>query len=234
MLLQLSVGVVAAAWAVYVSYGGCWAGCGGERGVDGGRVDMIMAVIVVVIMPMMVATKVTARGISTVLRFKGFAHLRHRQVHGAQHVGQHMVRLNLQVVRLEFNGHMPVAQVVGGADQIKRRAMVGAMGDFQHSLRCGPDLDQRTVMGHQHIAPARHCATRQKDAELSTSGIRRFKAALLTHIPVQFNRAGAFEQGCSQALALGDEFGDVEHRLQLFWACPSDTGEVDQQGAEYQ
>jgi hypothetical protein len=40
-------------------------------------------------------------------------------VHGAQHVGQHMVGLDFQVVGLQLDGHMAVAQVVSGAGQVK-------------------------------------------------------------------------------------------------------------------
>lgn len=74
--------------------------------------------------------------IRTALGLKGFGHFNHRHVHGAQHVGQHMVGLDLQVVGLQLDGHMPVAQVVGGTGQVKGRAMLGAGGDAQHGLWC--------------------------------------------------------------------------------------------------
>jgi hypothetical protein len=75
-----------------------------------------------------------AGGVGAVLGFKGLLHGLHDQVHGAQHVGQHVVGFNLQVVGLELDGHMAVAQVVGGADQVIRRAMGLAVGDAQHLL----------------------------------------------------------------------------------------------------
>jgi hypothetical protein len=68
---------------------------------------------------------------------RGLVGLVHDQVHGAQHVGQHMVGLDLQVVGLELDRHMAVAQVVGGARQVKRRAVLRAVGDHQHRLRRG-------------------------------------------------------------------------------------------------
>jgi hypothetical protein len=40
------------------------------------------------------------------------------EMHTPQHVGQHMVGLDLEVIGFELDGHMPVAQVVGGAHQI--------------------------------------------------------------------------------------------------------------------
>ena len=39
----------------------------------------------------------------------------HGHVQAAQHVGQHVVGFDLQVIGLQLDGHMAVAQVVGGA-----------------------------------------------------------------------------------------------------------------------
>lgn len=172
---------------------------------------MVVAVIVVVFMPVVVATKMAAGGVGAVFGFKRLTHLGHDQVHGAQHVGQHMVGLNLEVVGFELNRHMPVAKVVGRADQVKRRAVVRAMGDLEHGLRCCPDLDQGTVMRHQHVTTARDRATRQKYAQLAPGGVGRIKTAFLAHVPVQLDSAGPFEQHRCQTGALGDEFGDVDH-----------------------
>ena len=61
----------------------------------------------------------TVVAIRTAFRLKRFGNLHHGHVHGPKHVSQHMVRLDFQVVRLEFDGHMAVAQVVGGAGQVK-------------------------------------------------------------------------------------------------------------------
>jgi len=58
--------------------------------------------------------------VRTTFRLKGFMHRHHGHVHGAQHVSQHMVWLNFQMVGLQFNGHMTIAQVVSRTDQIKR------------------------------------------------------------------------------------------------------------------
>lgn len=107
--------VVAAAGAMHVRRGG----------VSRWRVMVVMAVIVV--MAVVVPAKVPTGGIGAVFRFKRFIHLGHDQVHGAQHVDQHMVGLDLQVIGLELNRHMAVAQVVGDADQVKRRAVVGVI-----------------------------------------------------------------------------------------------------------
>jgi hypothetical protein len=108
------------------------------------RWAMAMIVVCMVVMPMLVfmVMPTPMLAISTVFGLKAFMHLIHDEVHGTQHVGQHMVRLNLQVIGLQLNGHMAVAQVVGGAGQIKRRAVRCAMGDAQHRLWRGQHFEQ--------------------------------------------------------------------------------------------
>ena len=133
------------------------------------------------------------------------------QVHGAQHIGQHMVGLDLEVVAPEFDLHMPVAEVVGSARQIKGAAVLGARGDAQHRLRCGDHADERAVGGDQHITAA-HCgAARQKHAQAAALGVGGVKAAFLAHVPVELDGGGTFDQHGCETRALGDEFGDLQH-----------------------
>ena len=61
------------------------------------QVFMGMRMPVVVAMVMVAAPMLT---ISTVLWFKAVLHFMHDQMHGAQHIGQHMVGLNFQMVGL--------------------------------------------------------------------------------------------------------------------------------------
>ena len=140
--------VVAAARAVDMR-----CGCDGD-GVARGRymagvarvtIAVCMAVIVAV---SMTAVGVAAAGVRAVFRLKRFVDRMHDQVHGAQHLGQHVVGFDLEVVGLELNRHMPVAQVVRRADQVVGRAVVYAMGDLEHGLRCCDDPHQRTVVSH--------------------------------------------------------------------------------------
>ncbi len=75
-------------------------------------------------MPVVVAMCVTTRSVGAALRFKRGGLLCHRQVHGAQHVGQHVVGFNFEVVRLQFDLNVPVAQVIGRTGQVKGAAML--------------------------------------------------------------------------------------------------------------
>src|SRR5690606_15088925 len=85
----------------------------------GMRVVMVMAVVVTVTM-----VRVPAIAVGTGLGLEGLLHLGDGQVHGAQHVGQHVVGLDLEVVGPEFDRHVAVAEVVGGAHEIEAAAVV--------------------------------------------------------------------------------------------------------------
>ena len=175
---------------------------------------VVMSMCIAMTMVMVVTTPMLA--ISTVFWLKTFTHLVDDEVHGAKHLGQHMVGFNFQVIGLQFDGHMAVAQVVGGAGEVKRRAVRCAMGDAQHRLRRGHHLEQRTVFAHQHIATAHHLAALQKHTHLATRAVGGFKAAFLPHIPVQRDGRSAFEEHWGQALALSDEFGEMDHGVQWY------------------
>ena len=110
---------VSAAWAVHV--------LGGGGVCVGGSVFMVMAAVIV---PM-----AAVGGVGTVFGLERFVHLGHDQVHAVQHLGQHVVGFDLQVVGLQLDGHVAVAQVVGRADQVERCAVRTAVGDAQHRLR---------------------------------------------------------------------------------------------------
>ena len=83
---------------------------------------MVMVMVMVMLVPIVMCMPVPMplRRIGTTLGFERQCVLAHDQVHHAQHVGQHMVGFNLQVVGFEFDRHMAVAQVVGGAGQVER------------------------------------------------------------------------------------------------------------------
>ena len=123
-----------------------------------------------------------------------------------------MVGFDLEVVGLQLNRHMAVAQVVGGAGQVKGRSVFSARGNAQHVLRRGQHPHQRAVFGHQHITTAHHSATRQKHTELTPRAVGRIKATFLAGVPVEGDGAGALHQHAGQATALGHEFGAEDHQ----------------------
>ncbi len=78
---------------------------------------------------------VTVCAVEISFRLKRFIDGFNRQVHGAQHVGQHRIRLYFQVVGVRFNRHMAMAQRVGGTRQVERRTMRRAGRDARLAVR---------------------------------------------------------------------------------------------------
>jgi len=185
-----------------------------------GRVLVAMVVVVVVavvrmvmVVPMPVVVPAVI-AIGTRLGFERFVHRVHDQVHAAQHVGQHMVGLDLQVIGLELDRHVAVAQVVGGPHQVEGTAVAAAGGDAQHGLGGRDHAHQRAILGHQHVAAAHRGAAGQEHAQVAPTRVGGIESAFLAHVPVQFKGVGALEQHGRQALATGDDFGDLQHGRQ--------------------
>ena len=138
--------------------------------------------------------------VSARLGFEGCGFFADDQVHRAQHLGQHMVRLELQAVGLHLQLHMAVAQVVGGAHQVQRAAVAAAVAHHQQRLRCGVDADQRAILGHQHVATPHDMAARQEDPQHTAGGIGGVEAALLARVPEQVHAGRTLEQHGSLSL----------------------------------
>ena len=85
------------------------------------RMIVGMIVCMVVCMPMM-PLGMPYRRVGPALGLEGAALFVHDQVHGTQHVGQHVVGFELQVVGLQFQRHMAVGQVVSRTQQVTWRA----------------------------------------------------------------------------------------------------------------
>ena len=90
----------------------------------------------------------------------------------AQHVGQHRVGLDLQVVGLQFDRHMAVAQVVGGAHQVEGRAVCGQWRTS--STGCGAAITRTSEPSSATSTspPRTHAAARQEDAERAAGASR--------------------------------------------------------------
>ena len=82
-----------------------------------------------------VAVRRVRRCIGAALGLEGFQGLGDDQMLGPQHVGQHMVGLELEVVGFELKRDMAVAQVVGRSQQVEGAAVLGTGAHHQHRLR---------------------------------------------------------------------------------------------------
>jgi hypothetical protein len=179
------------------------------------RVRMVMTMIVgmtmAVTMTMSGRMGMPTRAVRATFGLEAAVLFAHRQVHGAQHVGQHVIGFNLQVVGLEFDLHMAVTQVVGRTHQVEGRAMRGAWRDDQHRLGRRHHADHGAVFGHQHVTAAHGGAAGQEDTQGAALAVGGVEAAFLTHIPVEFDGGSTLEQHRGQTLALREEFVDGQH-----------------------
>ncbi len=167
--------------------------------------------VVVVVASAVLVCGVTAGRVRAGFGLERFVRFADDQVHLAQHVGQHVVGFELQVIGRELQRHMPVAEVVGRAQQVERRAVLRAMAHHQHRLRRGEHTHQRAVVTDQHVAAAHRRAARQEHAERAAARIGRVEAALLAHVPVEHDARGAFQQHRRETARLRDELVDGQH-----------------------
>lgn len=152
--------------------------------------------------------------VGTAFRLERQPFLADDQVHAAHQRGEHGIGFELEMVRLQLHRDMPVAQMVGGAQQIARRAVVRARAHYQHRLRGGLHADQRAVVGHQHVSAAHDAAARQEHAKRAAQAVAGVEAALAARVPVKLDRRSAFQQCAGKTPALRDELVDGDHGVQ--------------------
>ena len=140
------------------------------------------------------------RPVSATFRLEGFFHSVHDEVHRPQHLSQHGIGFNFEVIGFEFYGHMSITQVIRRTSEVKRRTMRSTRRNAQQGLRCGHYFDQAAIVCHQHITAAHHMAALQKYRQHTTTGIFGLKATLLTNVPIQRHCWCAFDQSLCQAL----------------------------------
>lgn len=174
-------------------------------------VAFMRMVVIVAVVSMMVMTVPGAFAVGTGLRLESRLRFGHDQVLPAQHVGEHGVGLELQEVGLQFQRHVPVAEVICRTQQVEGRAMLGAVAHLQHRLGQRDDPQQRTVLGHQHITAAQCGSAWQHHANLAPGRIDRGEAALAAGVPVEFEQGGSLDEHGGEAGTAGNAFGGVNH-----------------------
>jgi hypothetical protein len=177
------------------------------------RTRLGMSVIVAVIVRVVMSRVRRGGNVSAALRLERFLRFGHRQVHLTQQVGEHVVGLEFQMVRLQFQGYMAVAEVVRRANEVECRSVAGAGRDDEHRLwRCMHD-HERAVLGHEHIATSHHTAAGQKHADVATEGVAGVEAAFLAHVPVELDRRRALQENAAEAASLWNELVDLKHEI---------------------
>lgn len=187
--------IMTAAWSVYMTF----------------FVAILVAFGMAMPVVMSVSMTVAASRIRATFWFERCRLFGHGQVHRAQHVGQHVVGLNLQMIGFQLDLNVSVAQVVSRTCQVKRAAMCATWRDHQHRLRRGFDANQRAIFGHQDIASANHGSARKKHTQGAGLAVLGIKAAFLANVPVEGDGCRAFDQHGGQSLALRNQFVDGQH-----------------------
>ena len=98
-----------------------------------------------------------------------------------EHIRQHVIGSDAQIAVADFDRHVAIAEVIGGARQF---AGIVA-GDVRHLLVGGNDFDHAAVARDDHIAAAQQVATRQVEADLLAGRELRAQAALLARLERQ-------------------------------------------------
>ena len=169
-----------------------------------------MPVVIVPVVMVMVMTLGCGRqgpGIGFERRLYGCEH-EVRLAQGRFHLG---LGLDQQVVALNRQRQVPLAERIGHAHQVLGRPVVGAGPHGHHRLGGGCHPCKAAVFHHQHIAVPQHRGLGQEAGQRTAGGIGGIKAVLLPGGPIQRHRGGALDQGRRQALAGGEAFVDSKH-----------------------
>ena len=141
------------------------------------------------------------------LGLEGCLYQRDLNPEAGQHVVQHGIVFELEVVGRDFDRDVAVAEMVSGTQQPER--CVGR--DAQHGLCGSLHGHEAAVIGEQHVSAPEHGATRQHERELAPGGIGGGEAAFLAGVPIEGDVRGAAHEGRSQSPATGQMLGYEEH-----------------------
>jgi hypothetical protein len=187
------------------------------------RVAMGMIMIVRVLMPMMfaehllrerivfreglVVTMLVTAAIRAGFRLERHRHLIHACANALQHIGEHRIVFELQIIRADFNGRMTIAEVIRG----KRQRQHIFRADDQHRFGRGDDAHQSAVVGDQHIAVAQHGTAWQQQRDFFAVVERGRKTALTTVVEGERQGRRAFHQHRCQFQMRRDQFVESAH-----------------------
>jgi hypothetical protein len=148
--------------------------------------------------------------ISAGLGLKRQRHLFDRRPEPRQHVRQHGIVFELQIIDAHFNRRMPVAEVIRRARQ---RQHIGRTNQ-QHGFRGGSNTHEAAVVGNEHIAVAQHGAARQHKRDFFARIERRGQTALAAGLERQRQTGCARNQHAREFHMRIKAFVDRSHTRQ--------------------
>lgn len=126
----------------------------------------------------LVVTVLVAAAIRARFRRKRLRFARDRRADTPEHVFQHGVGFELQMIRVNFDRRVPVAEMVSGAHQRER---IHRAHD-EHVLRRRDHAHEAAVIGDEHVAIGEHRAARHDQRDVLAVIERGGEAALAARI----------------------------------------------------
>ena len=147
---------------------------------------------VVVVAPVDTAVRMGAVG--TPLRIERCLDLADCATEADKHLGEDVVRLEAQEPLAELHWNMPVAEMVGGADELK--GVAGA--HLEQRFGSGNDLDDAPVAASQAVALAQYGAGRKDVAHFLAAGQSHSLPALAAGVVRQHQVLGGWRLAISK------------------------------------
>jgi hypothetical protein len=144
---------------------------------------MVVVTMVVVMMPVVVAAIVL---VGAALRLEGAHHHGGRAALAPNHLGEHMIVLDIDRIRRHLGGGVPVAHMIGHLEEAQ-----GVLGpDFQEPLGGGLDLNEATVLELHGIPVVEHGGLVEIEKEVEASIALQGDAAAVPALMIEGNGVG--------------------------------------------
>gem|GEM_PF-2777668 len=108
----------------------------------------------------------------------------HNESHVQYHLLNDMVRFNLQMLCLNFDGNMPIAQVIGRTHEVVGGGVKWTGRNFQEGLWCRFNAKKCTVLTHQNVLSSKHFAPLNENRDFVARGVSGMKATFLSLLPL--------------------------------------------------
>ena len=116
--------------------------------------------------PLLIVVVPVPSAVSAGFRLERRLHRFDRSTQPLEHLCEHVVGGDAQIPRGDFDRHMPVAQMVSGANEV----LVRFAGDMQDAFGLGHDLDHPPVACDYKIAAPENLTSRQHKTDLLARG----------------------------------------------------------------
>ena len=154
------------------------------------------------VMPVLVPAAIRAG-----FRLKRHGRLSDRCADALQHVGEHRIVFELQIIRADFHRRMAIAEVIRRARQRQRIFRA----HHEHRFGRRDHAHEAAVVGDQHVAVAQHGAARQQHGHFLAVIERGREAAFAALVESERQRRCALEQHRRELQMRGKQLVEGAH-----------------------